>query len=473
MTQRQRPDDNVVPLGRTLPHNIEAEKALLGACLVNVEAFKQAADIAEPQHFALAGHGILFQAMGVMVKRGQLCDTVTMRHYAEAHPDLQDLGGERYLVDLLDSAVTVSNAEAYARTLVDLHQRRLLIYAGDEVIGRATRADLDDNSEIQIGDALSTFNRLDGEIQAETAPDPAQEVHAVMAALEEDRLADGRSPGLPTNLLALDEIIGGLKPGNVITLAGASSMGKSAMAVTLADNCASTEEVVGLFSLEMTTQEVHQRRLAARVGMTYDQVDGAKFSDEDAAAIAEAGVHLQAYPVSVDDTPRLRVNDIHRRARRLRRHTGLSLVIVDHLQLIEPESRRAPRVDQLEQITGDIKAMAKELAVPVILCSQLARMKGRDDKRPGLDDLRSSGSIEQDSDLVIFLYRHIYSLLRSEPIRKERELLAKFEQRLVDWHAEVAQYRGKAQAIVGKHRNGKTGVADLHFNETAMRFEDE
>src|SRR5438067_432481 len=432
------------------PANVEAEQALLGAILINNAAHGRVAEFLLPEHFGHAGDGRIYAAISRLIERGQIANPVTLKNLFDQDGALAEIGGAAYLARLAEAAVTIINAEHYGRTIHDLHLRRELITIGQDVVTDAFRHDLDDLATEQIERAeqklfdLATHGRAEGGFQPF-----AQALTSAITLAQAAFKRDGRTVGVATGFTDLDKKLGGLHPSDLVILAGRPSMGKTSLATNIAFSAAQAWRpapgadgridlskpaedgaVVGFFSLEMSAEQLATRILAEESGTSSDRIRRGEVRREDFDKFIAASHRLAAVPLYIDDTPPLSVAALRTPARRLKRQQGLGLIVVDYLQLMRPSSQNRVmenRVQEISDITRGLKAIAKELEVPVLALSQLSRaVEQREDKRPQLADLRESGSIEQDSDVVMFIFREEYYLSRGEPTHRPEERPDKF-----------------------------------------------
>jgi len=474
-----RPDDDT-PAFRNPPTNVEAEQALLGAILVNNRAFEQVSEFLRSEHFAVPAHSRIFDAIRRQVERGQEANPTTLQFFFEGDVELKDMGGHVYLARLAASAVTVINARDYGRTIHDLFLRRQLINLGEDTVNEAYSQEIDDRAIDQIERAEQRLYDLAtvGDYQGGFQDFPSVLTSAIKMA-EAAYKRDGQLIGVSTGLADLDALLGGLHDSDLIILAGRPSMGKTALATNIAYNAArnyrtETDEtgnevavdgaVVAFFSLEMSAEQLATRILSETAEVGSDAIRRGKLSGVEFHKIVEASHELQRAPIFIDDTPALTVSALRTRARRLKRQHGLGLIVVDYLQLLSSASARQDnRVQEVSEITRGLKTLAKELNVPVIALSQLSRqVEQRDDKRPQLSDLRESGSIEQDADVVMFIFREEYYESRHEPREGTPEHHA--------WQENMDRIHNIAEVIVAKQRHGPTGKAKLHFNALLTKF---
>src|SRR5512140_1514808 len=408
---------------RSAPHNIEAEQALLGAILVNNEAFYRVSDFLNPEHFFEPIHQKVYQLARDLIRAGKLATPITLKTFLDANVDIGGLTLGQYLARLAAEATTIINAEDYGHTIYDLSIRRALILVGEDMVNVAFDAPVDFAPRAQIEDAerklyeLAETGRYDGGFQRFSQ---ALTVAVDMAAKAFQR--DGKLSGIATGLRDLDTKMGGLQSSDLIVLAGRPGMGKTALATNIAFNFARAHRaevqpdgtmksvnggVVGFFSCEMSAEQLATRIIAEQTSIASSMIRRGGISEADFEKIRDYSIELQSLPLYVDETGGLSISQLTARARRLKRQKGLDLIIIDYIQLLQGSGKRSDnRVQEVTEITTGLKALAKELNVPIIALSQLSRqVENRDDKRPQLSDLRESGSIEQDADVVMFVYR--------------------------------------------------------------------
>ena len=477
----RKPVEAAPPAYRSAPHNIEAEQALLGAILVNNEALYRVSDFLEPEHFFEPIHRGIFQISRDLIRAGKIATPVTLKTFVDALIDIGGMTVGQYLARLAAEATTIINAEDYGRTVYDLHIRRSLIQVGEDMVNVAYDAPVDFSPKLQIEDAerrlydLAESGRYDGGFQRfanalTTAIDMA--AHAFQR--------DGKLSGIATGLDDLDRMMGGLQPSDLIVLAGRPGMGKTSLATNIAYNVAKAWQgevkadghqttvnggIVGFFSLEMSAEQLATRIISEQTEIPSNQIRRGNISESDFEKIKDYSIELQNLPLFVDETGGISVAQLAARARRLKRQRGLDLIVIDYLQLLSGSTKRSNenRVQEITEITTKLKALAKELNTPVIALSQLSRqVESRDDKHPQLSDLRESGSIEQDADVVLFVYREEYYLKNKEPKEGTPEHLA--------WQGEMEQVHGRAEVIIGKQRHGPTGTVQLSFEAQFTRF---
>jgi replicative DNA helicase len=471
------------PLYRALPHNIDAEQALIGAVLVNNEAFYRVSDFLAPDHFYEPIHQKIFEIAGSLIRAGKIATPVTLKTFLPADFEIGGLTVSQYLARLAAEATTVINAGDYGRTIYDLSTRRRLIEIGGDVVNVAYDAPVDLAPQDQIEDAerrlyeLAETGRYGGGFQGfaqalTTAVDMAANAYS----------RDGKLSGLSTGLEGLDNKLGGLQKSDLVILAGRPGMGKTALATNLAYNVAKAWRgevqpdgrtatinggIVGFFSLEMSAEQLATRMISEQTEIPSYRIRRGEIEPPDFDRIVETARDMEKLPLYIDESGGLSIAQLAARARRLKRQRGLDLLVVDYIQLLQGSSRRAQegRVQEVTEITTNLKALAKELNVPILALSQLSRqVESRDDKRPQLSDLRESGSIEQDADVVMFVFREEYYLANKEPKPGTPE----YEK----WMLDLAAVHGKGDVIIGKQRHGPTGTVTLQFQADVTRFSD-
>jgi replicative DNA helicase len=483
VTRLPRGDNSVVPQ-RTPPVNYDAEKALLGAILANNLVYDRVNEFLRPEHFADSLHGRIYEAIGKLVQRGQIANPVTLKNLFDQDGALAEIGGAQYLVDLAQSVVTVINADDYGRVVHDLYLRRQLVDLGENVVNDAYVFGLEDTAIQQIESTeLKLFNLAESG-QTEKGPQGFDVVLASALDMAEAAFKrDGHITGVTTGLRDLDRMLGGLQKSDLIILAGRPSMGKTALATNIGFNAAEAardpatgeRHRVVFFSMEMSSEQLATRIMAEKSGISSDKIRRGEVRAEDFQKIVEAAQAMNEVPFFIDDTPALTIPMLRTRARRLKRQHGLDLIVIDYLQLMRGSNARGSenRVQEISEITRGLKAIAKELDVPVLALSQLSRaVEQRDDKRPQLADLRESGSIEQDADVVMFVYREQYYHERAEPNQRADEADDKFHDRRDRWMKRGEEVHNKADVIVAKQRHGPIGTRQLYFEGMLTRFSD-
>ncbi len=467
---------------RQPPHNIDAEQALLGAILVNNEALDRVSQFLRPEHFFDPLHAQIYEIAGKLIQVGKQSNPITLRTFFEnAEPIDAHLTVPQYLGRLAANATTIINAHDYGRTIYDLSIRRQLIGIGEDVVNTAFDSPVDHPPELQIQEAESRLYGL-----AESGKYGQGFVTFGTALIAAIDMADsahkraGHLSGLSTGLTDLDKKMGGLQKSDLIILAGRPSMGKTALVTNIAYNVAKdhrvrvkpdgTEEVidgavVGFFSLEMSSEQLATRILAEQATLPSEKIRRGMLDEREFGKLVQVSQELSRIPLFIDQTGGLTIAQLAARARKLKRQKGLGLLIVDYLQLLAGSSKssQANRVQEITEITTGLKALAKELEVPIIALSQLSRqVEQREDKRPQLSDLRESGSIEQDADVVMFVFREEYYVERLKPSEGDAKFL--------EWQQKMVQVAGRAEVIIGKQRHGPVGTVDLAFEAQYTRF---
>jgi replicative DNA helicase len=468
------------PAPRIPPHNIEAEQALLGALLINNDAFDRVSDFLKPEHFCEELHRRIFETCAQLIRLGKLATVTTLKTHLGGLELPEGVTIAAYLARLAAEATTIINAEDYGRMIHDLAVRRELITIGEDVVNLAYDSPVDSSPRAQIEEAerklyqIAETGRYDGGFQRFS--------DALTLAIDMANAAfqrDGHLSGLATGLVDLDEKMGGLQKSDLIIIAGRPGMGKTALATNIAFNVARAYEsevepggsrrtinggIVGFFSLEMSSEQLATRVIAEQSGVPSYKVRRGDIGEHEFRRLTEAAREMQSIPFYIDQSGGISIAQLTARARRLKRQKGLDLLVVDYLQLLAGSKTRSEnRVQELTEITTGLKALAKELNVPILALSQLSRqVESRDDKRPQLSDLRESGSIEQDADVVLFVYREEYYLRNREPREGTEEH--------IKWMTEMEQAHGRAEAIIGKQRHGPTGTIPLAFEAEITRF---
>jgi replicative DNA helicase len=466
---------------RALPHNIEAEQALLGALLVNNDIYDRVANLVQAAHFFDPVHARIFEVAAERIRRNALATPVTIKAFFEDDAGLRELGGAAYLVRLAGAAISLFAARDYAQLVYDLAIRRELILLGQNISDKAARTELDSEPKDQIVEAEQALYQLGEQGKVDKGFQTFR--RAVIDAVKVANAAyerDGGLAGLSTGLVDLDKRLGGMHPSDLLILAGRPSMGKTSLATNIAFNIARAYRkgtkpdgsegaveggVVGFFSLEMSSEQLAARVLSEASRVPSHQIRHGDMTEDEMRRFIAAAKELENCPLFIDDTPALPISTIAARARRLKRQHGLDALFVDYLQLARPASSRSEgRVQEVSEITQGLKAIAKELNIPVVALSQLSRqVESREDKRPQLSDLRESGSIEQDADVVMFVFREEYYKEREKPGDHDIEGMMK-------WKDAMGALHGRAEVIIGKQRHGPIGTIELAFEGEFTRF---
>ena len=467
---------------RELPNNIQAEQNFLGALLLDNDVLDKHGEILRGEHFYDPVHGRIFETCGRMIGRGQLANPITVKAFFANDPAFGEDGATAYLNDLVDGVISLSEAGDYAHNIHESYLRRELIRISDKVSVDAKQPDLDMPVYNQIEAAEQYLFNLAENDTAESGLLPFSSVLAKTVSMAEKAAnSDGHLSGVSTGLTDLNKLLGGLHKSDLLILAGRPGMGKTALATNIAFHAATTtrtgEEAVGVafFSLEMSAEQLGMRILSERSEIDSENIRRGNLKEREFIQLVDASNAIGSAAFYIDDTPAISVSQLASRARRLKRTSGLGLIVVDYLQLLSAQFGSKPenRVQEISNISRSLKALAKELDLPIIALSQLSRaVEQRDDKRPNLSDLRESGSIEQDADVVIFVYREEYYLSKGEPEQKENETSDKYNERYELWHQKLIKANGKAEVIVAKQRHGPTGVVSVSFEGRLTKFQD-
>ena len=467
---------------RKMPHNLPAEQNLLGALLLDNDVMEKIDDRLRAEHFYDPLHGRIFATMMRLIDRGQLANPVTLKSFFSSTDDGGDGAIEDYLGELADGVISIAQSSDYAVTIYEAHLRRELIRIGDDVIQDASHPDVDLPATTQIETAEAKLFQLAETGEAGAGLRGFDSVTA--AAINQAAIArksDGGLSGYSTGLTDLNNLMGGMHRSDLIILAGRPAMGKSALATTMAFHTATTTRTgetaapVAFFSLEMSAEQLGTRILSERAQIDSNAIRQGDLNAEEFDRLVEVSNQLSVSPFFIDDTPSLSVSQVASRARRMKRTTGLGLIVVDYLQLLAPQLgvKSENRVQEISNISRSLKAIAKELDVPVLALSQLSRaVEQREDKRPNLSDLRESGSIEQDADVVLFIYREEYYLSKKEPERDARETEEQFNAKNDAFIARLQAAENKAEVIIAKQRHGPVGSVNIHFEKRFTHFTD-
>ncbi|HEY0122659.1 MAG TPA: replicative DNA helicase [Rhizobium sp.] len=468
---------------REAPNNIEAEQALLGAILVNNDAYYRVSDFLKPIHLYEPLHRKIFEVAGDIIRMGKTANPVTIKTFLPADDKVGDMTVAQYLARLATEAVSIINAEDYGRAIYDLALRRALITIGEDVVNIAYDAPLDMPPQTQIEDTerrlfeLAENGRYDGGFQAFN---DAVALAIDMAAVAKER--DGGLSGISTGIHSLDSKMGGLQRSDLIILAGRPGMGKTSLATNIAYNIAAAFEgevqpdgstkaknggVVGFYSLEMSSEQLATRIISEQTEVSSSKIRRGDINDADFEKLVACSMMMQKVPLFIDQTGGISIAQLAARARRLKRQRGLDVLVVDYVQLMTGSKKSGEnRVQEITEITTGLKALGKELNVPIVALSQLSRaVESRDDKRPQLSDLRESGSIEQDADVVLFVFREEYYVKNSEPRDPA-------DPKYAEWEALFDKVKGTADVIIAKQRHGPTGTVKLAFQAEFTRFAD-
>ena len=463
-----------------MPHNTEAEQQLLGAILTNNEVYDRVAQIIRGEHFYEPVHERIWAVAEERITANMLASPVTLKAYLAEDEGLKELGGPAYLARLAGAAISSFAARDYAQMIYEMHVRRELMRLGGDISAKAAKMEAASGPKDQIVEAEQALYKL-----AETGSATTGFQSFLTAVTDAVRVAnaayqrDGGLAGISTGLTDLDKKLGGLHPSDLLILAGRPSMGKTSLATNIAFNMAKAYKrgklpdgsegainggVVGFFSLEMSAEQLAARILSEASEVPSEQIRRGDMTEGEFRRFVEAAKALEACPLYIDDTPALPISQLAARARRLKREHGLDVLFIDYLQLVRPATAKDSRVNEVSEITQGLKAIAKELNIPVVALSQLSRaVESREDKRPQLSDLRESGSIEQDADVVMFVFREEYYAEREKPGDDKLEQMA-------EWQVRMEKLHGRAEVIIGKQRHGPIGNVELSFEGRFTRF---
>ncbi|MDR1475280.1 MAG: replicative DNA helicase [Holosporales bacterium] len=456
------------------PSNLEAEQALLGALLIDNSIFDKISDYLCSHHFSNSAHALIFGSIGTLVERGDTADPITLKKYLEKTSEIEQIGGAEYLVDLATSVISPHSATDYGRAIYDLYLRRQLISFGSGVIDEARKFDIETNAVTQIENAEQKLFELADKGQLEGGfIDFSTALNQAINNAEMAYKSDSKITGITSGFVELDKRLGGLHKSDLIIIAGRPSMGKTALATNMAYNAAKAQIAnktgggkVAFFSLEMSSEQLATRIIAQESNVSSDRIRRGEVKNADFKKFTEVVREICQIPLFIDDTPALTVSALRSRARRLKRQGKLDLIVIDYLQLLHVPgvNKIDNRVQEISYISRMLKAIAKELNVPVIALSQLSRaVEQRDEKRPQLADLRESGSIEQDADIVMFIYREEYYEARKEPAQGTE----KHEQ----WKNKLSKIYNTAEVIIAKQRHGPVGTVKLFFDGKITKFD--
>ena len=456
---------------KELPNNIEAEQAVIGSILVSNDIFDEISTIISSINFYDPMHQKIFEAIESLVYKGMLANPITLKNYFEDEKD--DLNVPDYLVKITKFSTSVRQAVEYSKIIYDMFVRRELIKISEQTIDSAKLNELDtngqtiiENSERLLFDLAEKGSFNSSLVKFDEAMKQTIEMASAAYKNEEGIV------GVPTGLRDLDDKLGGLHQSDLIIIAGRPSMGKTSLATNIAFNAAQKlqesgkKSSIAFFSLEMSSEQLSTRIISEQARISSNDIRRGRISDEQFDKFLETSKNIAELPLYIDETPAISIAAMSNRARRIKRLFGLDMIVVDYIQLMRGTTfNKDGRVQEISQITQGLKAIAKELAVPVVALSQLSRqVEQRDDHKPQLADLRESGSIEQDADVVMFVYREGYYLQRKEP----REATVEH----AEWQAKMNEVAHLAQIIIGKQRHGPIGNVTLEFEERFTKFKD-
>ena len=456
------------------PSNIEAEQALIGSVLVNNDIIDEISSIISSSTFYDPAHTKIYEVIETLNKKGMIANPITLKNFFEKDNMLDEVGGTEYLVKLTRFSSSTKQAVDYAKIIHEMFLRRELVLISDKLSTDTLNAnDQEQNAEDIIESAeKSLFDLAERGSFSQSYMKFNQAIDQTIQMATMAMQSDQGIVGIPTGLTDLDEKLGGLHKSDLIILAGRPSMGKTALATNIAYNASQhilkrqEKSSVAFFSLEMSSEQLSTRILSEQAKIRSDDIRRGKVNEEEINRYIETSRNIYNLPLFIDETPAITIATLSNRARRMKRLFGLSLIVVDYIQLMRSSSNKNDgRVQEISEITQGLKALAKELSVPVLALSQLSRaVEQRDDKQPQLADLRESGSIEQDADVVMFVYREAYYLERKQP------KLGSIEH--AEWQSKMNDVNGLADIILGKQRHGPTGVVKVEFEGIYTKFKD-
>ena len=456
---------------KELPNNIEAEQAVIGSILVSNEMFDEINIIIESNNFYDPMHQKIFESIENLIFKGMLANPITLKNYFEDEKD--DLNVPEYLVKITKFSTSARQAIEYSKIIYDMFVRRELIKISEQTVDDVKLNELDTNGQNIIEKTEKSLYELaeKGSYNSNIIKfDEAMKQTIDMASAAYKN--EGGIVGVPTGLRDLDYKLGGLHQSDLIIIAGRPSMGKTSLATNIAFNAAKNlqdsgkKSSIAFFSLEMSSEQLSTRIISEQARISSNDIRQGRISDDQFDKFLETSKDIADLPLYIDETPALSIAAMSNRARRIKRRSGLDMIVVDYIQLMRGTTfNKDGRVQEISQITQGLKAIAKELAVPVVALSQLSRqVEQRDDNKPQLADLRESGSIEQDADVVMFVYREAYYLQRKQP----REATVEH----AEWQAKMNEVAHLAQIIIGKQRHGPIGNVTLEFEERITKFKD-
>ncbi|MDA9649420.1 replicative DNA helicase [Alphaproteobacteria bacterium] len=464
-----------------MPQNIEAEQSLIGSVLFDNKVLEDIPTNFATRHFFDPLHASIFDACIFLIDNGRLADPLTLKSYLKQDDLQRDMDIEKYLSELREGVVSLSKAKFYAEEIRNCYVRRSLIRIGDELINKSVNPTLDITPDQEISNTEEQLYNLAEKDQINSGPLDFKSVLASATnQINEAYNRKGKLSGIDTGFSGLNRQLGGLNKSDLLVLAGRPAMGKTALATNIGFNAAKSSkleknESILIFSLEMSAEQLAQRILAEQSTIDSHKLRSGDLNETEFSKLVSTQNDILNLPFFIDDTPAISVGQIASRARRLKRTHGLSVIIIDYIQLIQGSkaSEAQGRVQEVSNITRGLKSLAKELNVPILALSQLSRaVEQREDKRPILADLRESGSIEQDADVVMFVYREEYYLDKSEPTQRDSENQESFNERFLKWQDRRNMAEGKAEIIISKQRHGPTGIVQVQFEAKFTRFMD-
>ena len=473
--------ENSLKSSDKMPQNIEAEQSLIGSVLFDNKVLEDLPTNFATRHFFDPLHASIFDACIFLIDNGRLADPLTLKSYLKQDDLQRDMDIEKYLSELREGIVSLSKAKFYAEEIRDCYVRRSLIRIGDELINKSVNPTIDITPDQEISNTEEQLYNLAEKDQINSGPLDFKSVLASATnQINEAYNRKGKLSGIDTGFSGLNRQLGGLNKSDLLVLAGRPAMGKTALATNIGFNAAKSSkleknESILIFSLEMSAEQLAQRILAEQSTIDSHKLRSGDLNETEFSKLVSTQNDILNLPFFIDDTPAISVGQIASRARRLKRTHGLSVIIIDYIQLIQGSkaSEAQGRVQEVSNITRGLKSLAKELNVPILALSQLSRaVEQREDKRPILADLRESGSIEQDADVVMFVYREEYYLDKSEPTQRDNENQESFNERFLKWQDRRNMAEGKAEIIISKQRHGPTGIVQVQFEAKFTRFMD-
>ncbi len=460
-------------LDKKQPSNLEAEQALLGSILVNNDIIDEIANIINPTTFYDPAHTKIYEVIEALNNKGMIANPITLKNYFEKDNMLNEVGGTEYLVKLTRFSSSTKQAIDYAKVIHEMYLRRELVLISDNLSSETLNAKEQSAEKIIESTEKSLFDLAERGSFSQSFLKFNQALDQTIETATQAMKSDKGIVGVPTGLTDLDEKLGGLHKSDLVILAGRPGMGKTALATNIAYHAAKNimsrqeKSSIAFFSLEMSSEQLSTRILSEQAKIKSDDIRKGKVTEEEINRYIETSRNIYDLPLFIDETPAITVATLCNRARRIKRLFGVSLIVVDYIQLMRAPSsnRNDNRVQEVSEITQGLKALAKELKVPVLALSQLSRaVEQRDEKKPQLSDLRESGSIEQDADVVMFVYREAYYLENKQP------KLGSIEH--AEWQSKMNDVNGLADIILGKQRHGPTGVVKVEFEGIYTKFKD-
>ena len=467
---------------RQLPHNIDAEQQLLGALLVNNELYDKISNNLRVEHFFEQIHGVIFDCITKLILSNKLASPITLKTQIDNDERFDEIDGSKYLVKLAAEASSIINVQEYGQIIRHLYTWRNLIELGNDVVNvsYAPPADITPYDHLEYLEQ-KLYTLAEDEKYGNDFKNFSTALTEAIDTAASAYHKDGQVSGLPSGFKDLDKTLGGLQSSDLLIIAGRPSMGKTAFATNIAfhiannfnldDNTSQKKRdqgaVVGFFSLEMSSSQLATRIISEQTSVSSEKIRRGQISSIEYDRLIDVARKLQNIPLFIDETGGISIGQLVARARKLKRQNNMGVLVIDYLQLLTTSNRRynENRVQELSEITQSLKALAKELNIPVIALSQLSRqVENRDDKKPQLSDLRESGSIEQDADIVMFLYREEYYLERKQPKEGTEEY--------IQWQESMEEVHQKAEVIIGKNRHGPTPTIPMYFDGSVTRFSD-